>query len=85
MGDVRRTAVDVVDAGHAVLEDGLLESALLLDGALGDGEEAVRDVPRGAIDLREQVRLAELTVGGDDVRSVHGVAHPEIAGVLVDE
>ena len=63
-GDVGRAEVDVVGARQAVLEDGLLEAVLLLGRALREGEVAVGDEARGAVDLREQVGLAQLSHRG---------------------
>jgi hypothetical protein len=45
----------------------------------------VREVARRAVDLGEQVSLAQLAVGRDDHRPVQRIAHPQVAGVLVQK
>jgi len=83
--DVGRAQVDVVGARQAVLRDRLLEAVLLVGGPLGEGEVAVREVARRAVDLREQVGLAQPAVGRDDHGPVQRGADPQVAGVLVEE
>ena len=58
---------------------------LLVHGALGQGEVAVRHVASGTVDLGQQVRLAQRAVGRDGRRPVQGVAHPQVAGVFVQK
>ena len=65
-----------------MFEDGLLKAILLVDGALGKGEVAVRDKASRAVDLREHVSLVQRAIGGDDQGPVQRVAHPEIPGVF---
>ena len=59
---------------------------LLVGGLLVRREVAVRHVARRAVDLRQHVRLADVTIGERD-RTVHvqRVAHPQVAHVLGDE
>jgi len=55
VGDVGGTEIDVIIARQSMFEDGLLEAVLLVDGAFGKGEVAVRDKASRAVDLGEQV------------------------------
>ena len=55
VGDVGCAEIDVIGARNSMLEDGLLEAVLLVDGALGKSEVAVRDITSRAVDLGEQV------------------------------
>src|SRR5712692_1362579 len=83
--DVRRAQVDVVDAWRPMLEDRLLEAVLLIDGTLRQREVAMRHEPGRAVDLREQVRLADGAIGRDDERTMERVADPQIVGVFGEE
>ncbi len=65
-----------------MLVEGLLESVLVLDGALGKREVGVGQEAGGAVELADEVALAQPPARGDDQRSVHDVSEPEIAGVL---
>ena len=68
-----------------MLQDGLLQAVLLVGGAFRKGEVAVGDKARGAVDLREQVGLAQRAIGGHHPRPMQGITHPEIAGVFGQE
>src|SRR5205807_8396645 len=85
VGDVGCAEIDVVGARNSMLEDGLLEAVLLVDGAFGKGEVAVRNITSRAIDLGEQVSLAQRAIGGDDQGPVQRVALPQISSVLGKE
>src|SRR3972149_11926862 len=83
--DVRWPAIHVVVPGWPVPQDCLLESVLLPPCRLAGSEVAVRWESRGAVDLSEQVALAELAIGQDRERAVQGIAYPEVSGVLANE
>ena len=85
IGDVGRAEVDVIGAWRTVLTDGLLEAVLLVRGALGQREVAVGHVASGAVDLRQQVALAQRAVGCNHPGPVHRITDPQVAGVLVQE
>jgi len=72
-GDVRRPAVDVVGAGAAVTEQGLLEAVLLADRALSlaEGEVAMTDIASGAVDLGKEADFAQPTVFGGGLNEIH--------------
>src|SRR6266508_3625728 len=69
---------------RAAAEHGLLQHRQEGGGALGEGEGGVGDHPRRVVDERDEVRLA-LLAGDGNGRSVHHVAHPQVARLLEGE
>jgi len=83
MGDVGRAEIDVILARDAVAGDRPAQPVLLVLRGLVEEELAVDEEARRDVDLRQQVRLlAQHAVLVVDGRSVHRVAHPQVARQL---
>jgi hypothetical protein len=84
LGAERRSIIDVQPLRDAAPAHGLLEHGKVGDGPLGERERRVRHHPRRIVDEGNEVGLPR-AAGVADLRSVHHVAHPQLASAVVFE
>jgi hypothetical protein len=85
LGRVRGTAIDVVRAREAVAGDRVAQAVLLVGGVLAQEEFAVDHEAGGHVELRQQVGLSQHAIRVAHARTVHRIAHPQIARMLGEE
>src|SRR5690606_27802277 len=83
--DVRRAQVDVIRTRGSVLEDGLLQTVLVVGSVLAQSPVAMWQVASRAVDLAQEVGLLELAIFRQHLGAMQGIAHPQVTRVLHDE